>query len=235
MLGCLPSAMAHATARALTLSALAVAVIAGLAWAQTSELPLKIVTVAGQGEVYRASTSRWTPAALKAELGPGDGARALAASRLTLRTVSGQSLRLGARSRLSVLPPGPGADQPTAVKLESGALWVAVTPGSPARESVEVRTTAATVTVRGSGVWVTLVPDGSLYVRAFHGTAECTGPGAERQWTRTVGPGSEMPVSVAGAPGAIKKLERDKVQADWIKWNEEQDVAGGYGGKPAEP
>ncbi len=235
MLGCHTTTMAHGTVRALALAALAGACLAGSASAQSSEPSLKIVTLAGQGEVYRASTSRWTLAALKAELGPGDGARALVGGRLTLRTVSGQSLRLGARSRLSVLPAGPGADQPTPVKLESGALWVAVTPGSPPAESVEVRTGAVTVIVRGSGVWITLAPDGAVQVRVFHGSAECSGPGAERQWSRTVTAGSEMPVSPAGAPGAITKIERDRVQGDWLKWNEDQDAAGGYGGKAPAP
>jgi FecR protein len=228
------SARRFAGAIVLAAVSLGAAVSAGIAVAQ-SELPLKAVTVAGKSEIYRQSTSKWGEAALRAELGPGDGARTLTASRLTLRTKSGQSLRLGARSRLTVLAPTGAGDQPTRVKLESGALWVAVTPGGPAAESVVVETAAAVVTVGGSGVWITHTPDGAVQIRVFHGTAECTGPGAKREWTRLVAADRDMTVSAAGAPAPIKKLEPDKLQSDWVKWNEEQDVAGGYGAKPAQP
>src|SRR5262249_10478965 len=150
-------------------------VLAGLAAAQ-GDLPLRAVTVGGKTEIYRASTAKWGEAALRAECGPGDAARTTPGPRLTLRTKSGQSLRLGPRSRITVLEPA-GADRPTRVKLETGAVWVAVMPGSPAGEAVSVETATAVVTVDGGGVWITQPPDGVVQGRVLHGRAACPGPG----------------------------------------------------------
>jgi hypothetical protein len=217
----------------LTLLLVALAVGPQQAAAQPRELPFKAVTLAGRAEVYQAVAGAWKPASLRAELGPGDGARTLAGARLTLRTTSGQAVRLASLSRVSVLEDGVGGDEPTRVRLDAGAAWVAVMQGGPARESLEVRTSATTVTVRGSGVGITVGPDGSVRVRVYHGTAECASPGGERRWTRPLGADQELTVLAAGAPG-VKTFARDKVDADWVKWNEEQDLAGGYGGKPPE-
>jgi len=213
-------------------AALAVAALATGRWspAEPSEWPLRVVTVSGRAEVSKGSTSGWSAARLRAELEPGAAARTLQ-GRLTLTTASGQELRLATLSRIA-LPEAGAIDQPTRVRLEAGSVWVAVTPGSPPREQLEVQTPVAAVTVRGSGVGITLGRDGSVLVRVYHGAAECTGPGAERQWHRVLGDGQELLVPGAGKPGETRKLSRDNLDADWVKWNEEQDLAGGYGGKP---
>ncbi len=199
--------------------------------AEPSEWPLRIVTVAGQAELSSGTPQTWNAAALRAELGPGVVTRTLE-GRLTLRTTSGQEVRVAPRSRIS-LTEGP-ADQPTRLTIDAGSVWVAVVPGSPKPEQVEVRTGAVTVTVRGSGVGIALGEDGSALVRVYHGAAECAGPGAERKWARVLAGGQEFSVSSAGAPGEMRELVRDKVGADWVKWNEDQDVAGGYKAKPPE-
>jgi hypothetical protein len=36
-------------------------------------------------------------------------------------------------------------------------------------------------------------------------------------------------------PGAAGKLTVDKVETTWVKWNTDQDVAGGYGGAKPTP
>jgi hypothetical protein len=41
-----------------------------------------------------------------------------------------------------------------------------------------------------------------------------------------------MVVAKDGTPGPAQSLTRDKIDESWIKWNEDQDLAGGYGGKP---
>ncbi|HET7296577.1 MAG TPA: FecR domain-containing protein [Gemmatimonadales bacterium] len=210
---------------------IALAALAAGRWspAESSEWPLRIVTVAGQAELSKGSPLAWTAAALRAELGPGAATRTLQGW-LTLRTTSGQEVRLAPRSRIS-LPEGGGADQPTLLRMDAGSVWVAVMPGSSPREQFEVQAVGVTVTVRGSGVGITLGQDGSALVRVYHGAAECAGPGAERQWTRVLADGQELRVSSAGRPEDTRKFTRDKLDADWVKWNEEQDVAGGYGGK----
>jgi hypothetical protein len=219
---------------ALALVALAGGPLAVPASAQPAELPFKIVTVAGSGDVYRAGASTWAAARLRAEVGAGDGARTLAGGRLTLKTASGQSLRLASLSRISVLAPAASAEEPTRVRMDGGAVWVAVRPGSPPGESIEVRTSAVVVTVRDGGVGIALRPDGSVQVRVHHGNAQCSGAGPGPQWARPLVTGQELLVAAVGPPGEMRKLSTDKAEAEWVKWNEDQDLAGGYGGTPSE-
>lgn len=218
--------------RTLVLTALGAwtSVWAGPAFAQPAELPARLVTLSGPTETFAKGEARWTAAKLRAELGPGDGVRTLPGGRLTVKTTSGQSLRLGQLTQLFFLEPEQGATgRPTAVRLDSGHLWVSVMPGAPATNHIEVRTQAATVTVRGTGAAIRFNPDGALLVRVYHGTAVCTGPGAVRQWERTLKQEQELLVSPAGAPGEVRGLTRDREDAAWVKWNADQDAAGGYG------
>lgn len=205
------------------------------AWAQPKELPAKIVTLGGPAEMHRKDTPSWTTAALRAELGEGDSVRTQLGGRVTLRTASGQALRLGSRSQLAILVPEAGASAgPTRVRLDSGWLWIAVTPGSPSSTHVEVRAGPAIVTVRGSGVGLRRSADGSLLAQVHHGSATCTGP--DRQWERTLSGPQELVVPASGTPGPPANLTVDKLEATWIRWNADQDFVGGYGGKkPVEP
>jgi FecR-like protein len=198
--------------------------------ARASEWPFRIVTVAGPSQTYSKSGRAWTAATLRAELGPDEAARTLG-GRLTLTSPSDQALRLAPFSRLSFVAAG-AADQPTPVKMEGGSIWVAVLPGSPPAEQIEVETSAMTVTVKGSGVEISIGRDGGVLVRVYHGSAECAGPGRERKWSKSLADEQEMLVSSTGAPGEFRKMPRDKVDADWVKWNEDQDRAGGYGERP---
>lgn len=212
-------------------------VLAGFAIAMTtpvesSEWPFRVVTVAGRAEAQPAGASMWMPAALRAELRPGAAARTLQ-GRLTLTSASGQQLRLAPLSGIALLEGGP-PDQPTRVRLNAGSVWAAVKPGSQTAAQIEVQTVAGTVVVGGSGVEITLGREGSALVRVFHGVAACSGPGTERQWNRRLGDAQELFVSSDGQPGETRRLDRDKVDLDWTKWNEDQDRAGGYGGKPVE-
>lgn len=211
--------------------------LAGLAVVMTtrvesSEWPFRVVTVAGRVEVQPAGASTWMPAALRAELGPGAAARTLQ-GRLTLTSASGQQLRLAPLSEIA-LPEGGPRDQPTRVRLNAGSVWAAVKPGSLKAEQLEVQTVAGSVVVGGSGVEITLGRDGSTLVRVFHGTSTCSGPGIGRQWNRRLGDGQELFVSGDGQPAETRRLDRDRVDLDWTKWNEDQDLAGGYGGRPVE-
>jgi hypothetical protein len=209
-------------------AALLVGLAGSVAWAQPKELPARIVTLGGPAELHRKDTPAWTSAALRAELGEGDSVRTQLGGRVTLRTGGGQALRLGSRSQLAFLVPEAGGG-PTRVRLDSGWLWVAVTPGSPPPTHVEVRAGPAIVTVRGSGVSLRRNADGSLLVQVHHGTAVCTGP--DRQWERTLTGPQELLAPASGAPGQPGKLTVDTLEATWIRWNADQDFAGGYGGK----
>lgn len=201
--------------------------------AQPKELPATVATLAGASEVFAKGADKWAPAKLRTELREGDGARTLVAGRLVLRTGNGHALRLAQLTQVFLAGNDLGAaDQPLRVRLDGGWLWVAVTPGTAPRAKAEVRAGPVTVAVRGTGAGIRINRDGSVLVRVYHGAAECAGPGTGRQWTRALADEQELSVASGGVPGDVRTFKRDKVDAAWIKWNEEQDRAGGYGGKP---
>jgi hypothetical protein len=202
----------------------------GAAPALSDEWPVRVVTVGGRAEMQSAGAGAWTAARLRAELGPGAAARTLQ-GRLTLRTPSGQELRLAPSSRIA-LPDTGAPDQPTAARLDAGTVWAAVQPGSLPREQLEVQTPAVTVLVTGSGVEVTLYRDGSTLVRVYHGAAACSGPGSQHTWARTLADGQELSIPAGAPPGETHRLDRDKIDTAWVKWNEDQDRAGGFGSPP---
>jgi ferric-dicitrate binding protein FerR (iron transport regulator) len=201
--------------------------------AQPKELPAKIVTLGGVAELHKKGTPAWGPVELRAALGEGDSVRTQVGGRVALTTASGQALRLGSRSHLSLLAADPNSEPgPTRVRLDNGWLWIAVTPNSPPPTQIEVRAGPAVVTVRGGGVGLRRGPDGSLLVQVHHGSAVCAGP--DRQWERTLTGPQELRIPASGPPAAPVPLIVDQLETTWVKWNADQDLAGGYGGtKPA--
>ena len=215
--------------RRLLLCAVITAVVGAwscLAAAQPQELPAKIATLGGRAELSRKSAP-WAAAALRDEVSAGDGVRTIA-GRLTVRTGSGQSLRLGARTQIVFAgddaPVTPG---PTRLRMDGGLLWVSVMPNSPLSSHVEVRAGPATVTARGGGTTIGMNPDGSVVVTAYHGAVTVSGEG----WQRTLTQDQQLLVPPVGAPKETGKLKREKRDVEWAKWNEQQDQAGGYGAR----
>lgn len=196
------------------------------ATAQPQELPAKIATLGGRAELSRKSAP-WAAAALRDELSAGDGVRTIA-GRLTVRTASGQSLRLGARTQIVfAADDAPVTPGPTRLRMDGGLLWVSVMPNSPVSTHIEVRAGAATVTARGGGTTINMNPDGSVAVAVYHGAVTVSGEG----WQRALTQDQELLVPPVGAPGETGKLKREKRVAEWAKWNEQQDRAGGYGAR----
>ena len=205
--------------------------VAGSAWAQPAELPAQVVTLGGPAELHKKGARTWGPAGLRDELDAGDSVRTQVGGRVTLKTASGQALRLGSRSQAVILAPETEAG-PTRIRLDNGWLWVAVSPNSPPPTQVEVRAGSGVITVRGAGVGLRRAPDGSVLVQVHHGIAVCAGP--EKQWERTLTGPLELLIPASGMPGAPGPLTVDKLEVTWVKWNADQDLAGGYGGaKPA--
>jgi ferric-dicitrate binding protein FerR (iron transport regulator) len=212
-------------------SGLLVGLSAGPAWAQPKELPAQIVTLGGAAELHKKGAAAWAPAGLRAELGEGDSVRTQVGGRITLKTASGQALRLGSRSQLAILP-AEVETGPTRVRLDNGWLWVAVSPNSPPPTQIEIRVGPGVVAVRGAGVGLRRGTDGGVLVQVHHGSAVCAGP--NQQWERTLTGPQELLIPASGTPGAPVALTVDKLEATWVKWNADQDLAGGYGGaKPA--
>ena len=212
-----------------------VGVAASPARAQPRELPAQIVTLGGAAEVYRKDTPTWTPATLRADVGEGDSVRTQLGGRVTLRTASGQALRLGSRSQIAVMTADSAAADPgpTRIRLDNGWLWVAVMPGSAAPTQIEVRAGPAVVTVRGAGVGLRRGADGGLLVQVHHGTAVCAGP--DRQWERSLTGPQQLVVPASGVPAQPVGLAVDPLESTWVRWNADQDLAGGYGGQTAQP
>jgi hypothetical protein len=89
------------------------------------------------------------------------------------------------------------------------------------------------VSVREGGVGIAAGADGSIVIRAYHGSAECSGTSSGQPWSRSLADGQELSVSATRSPSKVRALERHEGEVEWIKWNEDQDLAGGYGGAPA--
>ena len=194
--------------------------------ATAGEWPFRVVTVEGRVEVQTPGATGWSAAKLRAELGVGSSARTLR-GRLTLETPSDQEVRLAGLSKVSLLDGNP--DLPTPVRIDAGKVWVAVMPGTPSSNQLEIQGKAVSVLVTGGGASVALGQDGAVLVRVYHGAATATGPGTERRWSRALGEGQELLVAAAGVPGPAQKIVPNETEADWVKWNEDQDLAGGYG------
>src|SRR5262245_17523972 len=193
---------------------------------QPQEGPAMIATLAGHAELSRQQ-GPWMPAALRDPLLAGDALRTIG-GRLTVRTASGQSLRLGAHTQIALATgAAPGASAPVRVRMDGGLMWVAVLPGSPVPAQIEVGVGPATITVRGGGTSIGTNPDGSVTVSVYHGAALASGEG----WQRALAQDQVLIVPPTGAPKETGALKRDKREAEWAKWNEQQDSAGGYGAR----
>jgi hypothetical protein len=197
-----------------------------LAAAQPQELPAKIATLGGRAELSRKSAP-WAAAALRDELSASDGVRT-STGRLTVRTGSGQSLRLGARTQIVfAADDAPVTPGPTRLRMDGGLLWVSVMPNSPPSAHIEVRAGPATVTARGGGATIGMNPDGSVVVAVYHGGVTVSGEG----WQGALTQDQALLVPPVGAPKETGKLKRERRDVEWAKWNEQQDRAGGYGAR----
>ena len=194
--------------------------------AQPQELPVQIATLGGRAELSRKS-GRWEAATLRDEVSAGDGVRTIA-GRLTVLTGSGQALRLGARTQIVFAADGarstPG---PTQLRMDGGLLWLAVMPNSPPSTHIEVRAGPATITARGDNATIGMNPDGSILVAVYHGGVTVSGEG----WQRSLTQDQTLLVPPVGAPRETGLLKREKRDAEWAKWNEQQDRVGGYGAR----
>ena len=70
-------------------------------------------------------------------------------------------------------------------------------------------------------------PDGSVLVSVYHGGVTVSGEG----WQRALTQDQRLLVPPIGAPKETVLLKREKRDAEWAKWNEQQDSAGGYGAR----
>jgi hypothetical protein len=212
--------------------ALGVGVAPAPALVGASEWPATVVTVAGAADTLRKGRTAWARIELREELGEGDAVRTGAATRLALKTLTGQSLRLGPGTRLALQADGAGpGERAPRVRMMGGWLWVAGRPAAGSRSQLDVHVGSVTVGVVRGGAAVRVNRDGSVLVRVHHGAALCSGPGDRREWERPVGERQELTVPITGAPGTVRPLTAEPIEVEWVKWNEDQDRAGGYGAR----
>jgi hypothetical protein len=210
--------------------------VAGRPWlAEAAEWPATVVTVAGSAEALGKGRSAWARVELKDELVEGDAVRTGATTRLSLKTAGGHGLRLGPGTRLTLQADGDGGGRAPRVRVTGGWLWVAGLPAADSRSQLDVGVGPVTVGVVRGGAAIRVNRDGSVLVRVHHGAVICSGPGDRRDWVRPVGERQELAVPVAGAPGAVRPLTPEPIEVEWVKWNEDQDRAGGYGARARAP
>jgi len=195
--------------------------------AHAEDASLLVVTIVGQAEVRKSPEADWGPARLRAAIAPGGAART-SAGRLSLRTAGGQTLRMDRGSAIEFVP----ADHAARVRLGEGSVWAAVAPLSPPGAHLSVETGPVVVSVREGGVGIAFASDGSVVIRVYHGSAECTGTSPDRPWSRALTDGQELSVSAAAQLGATSTFDRSTLEP-WAIWNEDQDLAGGYRRVPA--
>jgi hypothetical protein len=212
-------------------------VLAALVWvtapahAQPKETPLVASTINGPSEVFKKGADKWVKSKLRDEIAEGDGARALAGGRFVLRTTSGHAVRMAQLTQIFVVEaPGgtPDSDRTVRIKQDGGWIWLAVLPLSVTRAAFEVEAGPVTVGARSGGTGVRVSTDGSILVRVFHGLAVARSTGAGAKWERTLKAGEELLVPATGTPGANRSITKEDSEAGWIRWNEQQDIAG-YG------
>lgn len=209
----------------------ALALVAAPALAQPKELPLVVSTINGPSEVFKKGSDKWVKSKLRDQIAEGDGARALAGGRLVLRTTSGHAIRMAQLTQIFVVEPPAGtsaSDRTVRIKQDGGWIWVAVLPLSVTRAAIEVEVGPVTVGARSGGTGIRASTDGSILVRVFHGLALARSSGEGAKWERTVKAGEELLVPATGTPGANRPITKEESEAGWIRWNEQQDMAG-YG------
>jgi hypothetical protein len=197
-----------------------------------AEWPATVVTVAGTADAFRKGRTTWARVELREELAEGDAVRTGPATRLSLKTLTGHALRLGPGTRLAFQADGAGSrDRAPRVRMTGGWLWVAGLPAAASRSQLDVEVGPVMVGVVRGGVAIRVNRDGSVLVRVHHGATICSGPGDRREWERPLGERQELAVPLTGTPGAARPLTLEAVEAEWVKWNQDQDRAGGYGAR----
>jgi hypothetical protein len=196
--------------------------------AAAEDASLRVVTVVGRAELRRTATASWSPAVLRAHIEPGGAART-SLGRLSLLTATGETLRLSGSAAIDVVV---DTDLGMHVRWVAGSLWAAAA-SSQSSGRLHVEAGPVVVSVRDGGVGIAAGADQSIVIRAYHGSAECAGTSSGQPWSRSLAEGQELSVSGTGSPSKVHALERHTSEADWVKWNEDQDLAGGYGGARA--
>ena len=204
------------------------ALLAAPAAAQPKETPLTVATITGPVESMGTSGT-WTPAKLRTKIADGEGVRALAGGRLVLLTANGNAIRMAQLSQIFVPEAAAGtpAGAPLRLVLDGGRIWVSVLPLTVTRAPLELEVGPVTVAARSGGIGIRANTDGTVLVRVHHGLgiARATKGTA---WERTVKAGEELLVPASGPAPAARPLVNDPDEANWVKWNVDQDVAG-YG------
>jgi hypothetical protein len=198
--------------------------------AQPKELPLTVSTTFGPSEILR-KTDQWVPAKLRDKVAAGEGVRTLGGGRVTLLTAGGNSLRMAQFSQVFVPAPDPAraapADGSARLSLDGGRVWVSVLPLTVTRAPLEIEAGPVTVGIRSGGTFIRASQDGSIVVRVFHGLAVARA--TKGGWDRTLQAGTEILVPAAGGAPTPQAITSDPNEANWVRWNSEQDAAG-YGG-----
>lgn len=138
----------------------------------------KIVSIVGKAEVFRAGESQ--PARLQQDLLPGDVVKTGLGSRVAILLADESQIKVNANSSLEIKQIGPPPGRPvpaalgllqTILNLLSGEIWI-----RSRVEPLEIRTPAATATIRGTELNLAIRPADESRLAVLEGVVEFHNP-----------------------------------------------------------
>ncbi|MFQ5840301.1 MAG: FecR domain-containing protein, partial [Candidatus Methylomirabilales bacterium] len=174
------------------------------------------MSIVGRAEVLRASQAQ--PASLGQGLLPGDVIRTGPGSRVAILLADESQIKLNANSTLEIKQVGapPGRPVPAAVgllhtilKLFNGEIWTRTRRGELRGEFFEIQTPAATATIRGTELNLSVGPADESRLAVLEGVVEFHNP----QGRVLVAAGEQATARVGEAPRKTVLVNpRDAVQ-----------------------
>lgn len=138
----------------------------------------RIVSATGKVEVFRAQ--QWQPVGLRDVLMPGDVVRTGPGSRVAILLSDESQIKVNANSILEIMEVRPPPGRPvraalghlrTILNLLKGEVW-----SRSHGKSFQIRTPAATATIRGTGLDLSIGPDNESRLAVLEGTVEFRNP-----------------------------------------------------------
>jgi tetratricopeptide (TPR) repeat protein len=157
-----------------------------------------IASIVGEAEVFRAG--QWQPAKLRQSLLPGDVVKTGPGSRVAILLGDESQIKVNANSTLEIKQVGPPPGRPipvafrllqTILNLLSGEIWI-----RSRVEPFEIQTPAATATIRGTEMNLSIAPADAARLAVLEGAVEFRNP----QGSVLVAAGEQATAKVGEAP-----------------------------------
>jgi tetratricopeptide (TPR) repeat protein len=157
-----------------------------------------IASIVGKAEIFRAG--QWQPAKLRQSLLPEDVVRTGPGSRVAILLGDESQIKVNANSTLAIKQIGPSPGRPvpaalgllqTILNLLSGEIWI-----RSRVQPFEIQTPAATATIRGTEMNLSIVPANAARLAVLEGAVEFRNP----QGSVLVAAGEQATAKIGEAP-----------------------------------